>query len=78
VRVGGWVGRGGEGVRAHLVGVEGVEHGVVEGVQPVDEAELDALALLDQPGKGHRVFLVQARELGVPSVRQLAVAHHLR
>ena len=61
-----------------LVGEEGVEHGVVEGVQPVDEAELDALALLDQPGQGDRVLLVQARELGVPAVRQLAVAHHLR
>jgi hypothetical protein len=47
-------------------------------VQPVDEAELDALALLDQPRQGDRVLLVQARELGVPAVRQLAVAHHLR
>lgn len=69
-------GGGGGGLR--LVGVEGVEHGVVEGVQPVDEAELDALALLDQPRQGDRVLLVQARELGVPAVRQLAVAHHLR
>ena len=71
----GW-GGGDGGLR--LVGEERVEHGVVEGVQPVDEAELDALALLDQPGQGDRVLLVQARELGVPAVRQLAVAHHLR
>ena len=45
-----------------LICVEGIDHRVVEGVQTIDEAELDPLALLDQPRQRHSVLLVQASE----------------